>query len=193
MLRLLDQTDAARTMIGLHGSPSFRSTTGGGGPGTGRPRRRPEQPGTADHCGSLDRSPESQGSISTQTQRKRLPSTTCFYPFMATVSWRRRSSGAFLMRDTVADAASSELADIRRHMQAAQAKSRQILQKIISSPTYGKILQETIITQQDGRFVVPVRGGAQGDLPGGWFTTSLPLAPRCSWNPWGWSRPTMST
>ena len=68
--------------------------------------------------------------------------------------------------DTIADAASPELADIRRHMRAAQAKSRQILQKIISSPTYGKILQETIITQRDGRFVVPVKAEHKGDLPG---------------------------
>ena len=68
--------------------------------------------------------------------------------------------------DTIADAASAELADIRRHMRAAQAKSRQILQKIISSPSYGKILQETIITQRDGRFVVPVKAEHKGDLPG---------------------------
>ena len=68
--------------------------------------------------------------------------------------------------DTIADAASTELADIRRHMRAAQAKSRQILQKIISSPSYGKILQETIITQRDGRFVVPVKAEHKGDLPG---------------------------
>ena len=68
--------------------------------------------------------------------------------------------------DTIADAASTELADIRRYMRAAQAKSRQILQKIISSPSYGKILQETIITQRDGRFVVPVKAEHKGDLPG---------------------------
>ena len=36
--------------------------------------------------------------------------------------------------NTVADAASPELADIRRHMRAALAKSRQILQKINASP-----------------------------------------------------------
>ena len=51
-------------------------------------------------------------------------------------------------------------------MRAAQAKSRQILQKIISSPSYGKILQETIITQRDGRFVVSVKAEHKGDLPG---------------------------
>ncbi len=68
--------------------------------------------------------------------------------------------------DTIADAASTELADIRRHMRAAQAKSRQILQKIISYPSYGQILQETIKTQRDGRIVVPVQAEHKGDLPG---------------------------
>ena len=33
-------------------------------------------------------------------------------------------------------------------------------------PSYGKILQETIITQRDGRFVVPVKAEHKGDLPG---------------------------
>jgi DNA mismatch repair protein MutS2 len=51
-------------------------------------------------------------------------------------------------------------------MRAAQAKSRQILQRIIASPSYGKILQESIITQRDGRFVVPVKAEHRGDLPG---------------------------
>ncbi|MFR7894098.1 MAG: hypothetical protein ACLU38_08480 [Dysosmobacter sp.] len=68
--------------------------------------------------------------------------------------------------NTVADAASPELADIRRHMRAALAKSRQILQKIISSPSYSKVLQDNIITQRDGRFVVPVRADQKGNLPG---------------------------
>ncbi|WP_367116678.1 endonuclease MutS2, partial [uncultured Oscillibacter sp.] len=68
--------------------------------------------------------------------------------------------------DTIADAASPELADIRRHMRAAQAKSRQILQRIISSPSYSKVLQESIITQRDGRFVVPVKAEQKGNLPG---------------------------
>ena len=41
VLRLLDQTDAARSMIGLRGSPVlFRREAGGGGPGPGGPGRR---------------------------------------------------------------------------------------------------------------------------------------------------------
>ena len=73
---------------------------------------------------------------------------------------------AILDEDTIADTASPDLQEIRRHMRAAVAKSRQILQRIISSPTYAKILQEAIITQRDGRFVVPVKAEHKGDLPG---------------------------
>ena len=66
----------------------------------------------------------------------------------------------------IADNASAGLADIRRHMRAAGAKSRQILQKIVSSPTYSKALQESLITQRDGRFVVPVKAEFRGEIPG---------------------------
>ena len=46
------------------------------------------------------------------------------------------------------------------------AKGRQILQRIISSPSYAKVLQEALITQRDGRFVVPVKAECKGSLPG---------------------------
>ncbi len=68
--------------------------------------------------------------------------------------------------DEIADNASPELADIRRHKRNAAAKGRQILQKIISSQSYSKVLQETIITQRDGRFVVPVKAEFRSSLPG---------------------------
>ena len=73
---------------------------------------------------------------------------------------------SILSEDEIADAASPELADIRRHKRAASAKGRQILQKIISSPSYKSTLQEALITQRDGRFVVPVKAEHRGDLPG---------------------------
>ena len=37
---------------------------------------------------------------------------------------------------------------------------------IISSPSYAKVLQEALITQRDGRFVVPVKAECKGSLPG---------------------------
>ena len=66
----------------------------------------------------------------------------------------------------IADNASAELADIRRHMRAASAKSRQILQKIVSSANYSRALQENLITQRDGRFVVPVKAEFRSEIPG---------------------------
>ena len=77
-----------------------------------------------------------------------------------------RIFSAILEEDVIADSASAELADIRRHKRVAAAKGRQILQKIISSQSYSKVLQEAIITQRDGRFVVPVKAECRGSLPG---------------------------
>ncbi len=68
--------------------------------------------------------------------------------------------------EELADGASPELADIRRKMRAATARVRDSLQKIISSPSYSKVLQEAIITQRGGRYVVPVRAEKKGELPG---------------------------
>ena len=68
--------------------------------------------------------------------------------------------------EEIADGASAELADIRRKMRAASARARDALQKIITAPSYAKVLQEPIITQRGGRFVVPVRAEKRADLPG---------------------------
>ncbi len=68
--------------------------------------------------------------------------------------------------EEIADGASPELADIRRKMRAATARVRDSLQKIITAPSYAKVLQEAIITQRGGRYVVPVRAEKKGELPG---------------------------
>ncbi len=66
----------------------------------------------------------------------------------------------------LADSASAELADIRRAMRVAGSRVREALQKIISSPTYQKALQEPIITMKNGRYVVPVKAEHKGAVPG---------------------------
>ena len=65
-------------------------------------------------------------------------------------------SNSILGEDEIADSASPELASIRRHIRATESKVRDILQKIISS-SQAKYLQESIITQRSGRYVVPVK------------------------------------
>ncbi len=68
--------------------------------------------------------------------------------------------------DEIADSASSDLADIRRKMRAAASRARDALQKIISSPSYAKALQETIITMRSDRYVVPVKAEFRNSIPG---------------------------
>ena len=71
-----------------------------------------------------------------------------------------------LSEDEIADAASPELADIRRHMRLQSAKVKESLQKIISSPTYAKSLRDPIITLRGDRYVVPVKAECKNDVPG---------------------------
>ena len=164
--RLQDQTGAARTMIGLRGSPSFSGV-----------KPVAEALDRADRGGSLNtRELLTIAGLLTCARRTReyfnddaAEKTAIDHLFLSLHGNRfleDRIKSAILDEDTIADTASSELADIRRHMRAAQAKSRQILQRIISSPSYSKILQESIITQRDGRFVVPVKAEHRGDMPG---------------------------
>ena len=77
-----------------------------------------------------------------------------------------RISGAILSEEEIADNASPELADIRRHMRIQAGKIRDGLQKIISSPAYSKFLREPIITIRQGRYVVPVKSECRNDVPG---------------------------
>ena len=166
VLRLLDQTDAARTMIGLYGAPSFSGVKSvaealsradrGGSLNTGELLR------IADLLNAARRARE-------YFNEKAEASTAIDHLFLSLRGNRfleEKIKRCIPEEGTIADAASPELADIRRHMRQAQARSREILQRIISSPSYAKILQETIITQRDGRFVVPVKAEHKGDLPG---------------------------
>lgn len=75
-------------------------------------------------------------------------------------------SRAILSEEEIADAASPELANLRRQMRQQNARVRETLNHIVSSPTYSKYLQESLITQRDGRFVIPVKSEHRGDIPG---------------------------
>ena len=63
------------------------------------------------------------------------------------------------------DNASPTLYDIRRKISGKTAKLRENLEKIIKGPT-AKYLQESIITQRDGRYVVPLKAEYKGQING---------------------------
>ena len=163
---LLDETDAAKVRVGLHGSPSFAGVKD-----VSRPLDR------ADHGGVLNtRELLDIAGVLTAARRvsdydaERQEEATAIDRLFSALHVNRyledKIRSAILDEETIADTASPELADIRRSMRAAASKGRQILQRIISSPSYAKVLQEALITQRDGRFVVPVKAECKGSLPG---------------------------
>lgn len=68
--------------------------------------------------------------------------------------------------EEMADSASPTLYGIRRKMRAASSKVREQLDRMIRSTHYQKFLQDPIVTQRNGRFVVPVRNEFRAEVPG---------------------------
>ena len=89
-----------------------------------------------------------------------------FMELIANKYLEEKINTSILSEEEIADAASAELADIRRHIRIQSSKVRESLQKIISSPTYAKYLQEPIITIRSDRFVVPVKSEYKSSIPG---------------------------
>jgi DNA mismatch repair protein MutS2 len=164
--RALDETDAAAERLGLHGSPSFSGV-----------KDVTASLSRADHGGMLNTREllDIAGLLTASRRvadydRERQGEPTVIDHLFSALHTNKyledKIHGAILDEETIADNASSDLADIRRKMRIAAAKGRQILQRIISSPSYAKVLQEALITQRDGRFVVPVKAEYKGSLPG---------------------------
>jgi len=89
-----------------------------------------------------------------------------FFAINPNKSLENKISSSIVSEDEIADNASRELSDIRRHIRIAGEKIRQTLNKIITSPTYSKALQEPIITMKNGRYVVPVKSEQKNVVPG---------------------------
>lgn len=68
--------------------------------------------------------------------------------------------------EEMSDKASDTLYDIRRKIRAKSGSIREKLDAMIRSSHYSKFLQEAIVTQRNGRFVVPVKSEHRGDVQG---------------------------
>ena len=163
--RRLQETTAAVDMMVLKGSPSFSGVK----PVAGNLQR-------ADMGGSLNtrelldiagvlaaaRSAKDYGESDAEKK-------TVIDQFFRSLHPNRfledKITGSIVGDGELADSASPELASIRRHMRATESKVRDILQKIISS-SQAKYLQEAIITQRSGRYVVPVKSEYKNEIPG---------------------------
>ena len=163
--RLQETNDAARLMT-LRGSPSFsgvrdirpaldRARLGGILNG----RELLDIAGVA-RCARLCKAYIAED----KTEKTSIDSL--FHALRANKFLEERITTALPAEDKVADSASQDLADIRRKMRAASARAREALNKILSSPSYAKALQEPIITMRSDRYVLPVRADHKSAVPG---------------------------
>ncbi len=66
----------------------------------------------------------------------------------------------------VLDSASPKLATLRREMRIAFDRLQSKLNNIVHNPNNGPYLQDTLITQRHGRYVIPLRAEFKGRIPG---------------------------
>ena len=163
--RLTETSDAARLMT-LRGSPSFS------GARDIRPALERARLGGAlntrellDIAG-LARCARLCKAYLAEEKNEKTSIDSLFHALRANKYLEERIYASIPAEDEIADSASSDLADIRRKMRAASARAREALNKILSSPSYAKALQEPIITMRSDRYVLPVRADHKSAVPG---------------------------
>ena len=78
----------------------------------------------------------------------------------------QRISESIIFEEEMSDAASPELASIRKRIVRQGMNIREQLDKLIKSRSTQKFLQEAIVTMRDGRYVVPVRSEYKNEVSG---------------------------
>ena len=76
-----------------------------------------------------------------------------------------RISRSIISEELISDDASPALADVRRKIRIANLKVRETLAKYTGG-SYSKYLQENIVTQRNGRYVIPVKAEHRNDIKG---------------------------
>lgn len=86
----------------------------------------------------------------------------CLVPLSDTAGNIRR---CILSEDEIADDASVRLKDIRRSIKNAKERLRSELSSMVQG-AYSSYLMEPVVTQRDGRFVLPVKSEYKNQVPG---------------------------
>ena len=162
---MLDQTTAASDLATRKGNPYFSEVRDVSDSLERADRGGALQPKELLNIGSVLRCART---VKSYTAEDEAPTVLdpLFHSLTANKYLEDKIFGAILSEEEIADAASPELADIRRHMRIQSGKIRDSLQKVISSPAYSKFLREPIITIRQGRYVVPVKSECKNDVPG---------------------------
>ena len=163
---LLEETDAAFVLMAKFGGPSFRDLKN-----VSNPLRRAQAGGSLgmrellDVAGTL-RSIRSLQSWHDKSAGMRTALSDRFSVLAPNKYLEEKIFTCIISEEEMADAASPALATIRRKIRNVSARARDQLDKLVRSPAHQKHLQESIITQRGGRYVVPVKAEFRGEVPG---------------------------
>ncbi len=163
---LLEETDAAFVLMAKFGAPSFyglknvtnalRRAQAGGGLGF---RELLDIAGTLRAIRSLSQwHGKSEGMQNALSGRFTILAPNKYL--------EEKIFTCILNEEEMADGASPALASIRRKIRNASARARDQLDKLIHSQSHQKHLQESIVTQRGGRYVVPVKAEFRSEIPG---------------------------
>ncbi len=164
--RLLEETDAAFVLMAKFGAPSFygmknvtnalRRAQAGGGLGL---RELLDIGGTLRAIRSLQQWHGKNAGMHTVLSPR-------FDILAPNKALEEKIFTCIQSEEEVSDAASPALASIRRKIRGAAARVREHLDRLIHSQAHQKHLQEAIVTQRGGRYVVPVKAEFRGEVPG---------------------------
>ena len=164
--RLLQETDDAFVLMARFGAPSFYGMTN-----VTNALRRAQAGGVLNLPEFLAVAATLRAIRSVADWRKKSESIP------TALDWRfetlqpnkfieERISMTIVSEEEISDNASVQLAAIRRKIRAASVRVREQLDKLIRSQTYQKYLQEAIVTQRGGRYVVPVKAEFRNEVKG---------------------------
>lgn len=163
---LLEETDAAFVLMAKFGGPSFRDLKN-----VSNPLRRAQAGGSLgmrellDVAGTL-RSIRALQSWHDKSAGMKIALSDRFSVLTPNKYLEEKIFTCIVSEEEMADAASPALATIRRKIRNASARARDQLDKLVHSQAHQKHLQESIITQRGGRYVVPVKAEFRGEVPG---------------------------
>ena len=81
-------------------------------------------------------------------------------------SLEKRISESIVSEEEMSDAASAELASIRKRITRQGLQIREQLDGMLKNKTTRGFLQDAVVTMRDGRYVVPVKSEHKSDVPG---------------------------
>ena len=163
--KLQQETEDASRLIGLQGSPAFSGVKD-----ISNALERAEKGGFLNPVellavGALLRAARLTKAYREERRDQQQTSLDSYFSMLSGNKFlEEKIENAIVSEEEISDHASSELYQIRRQIRAASSKIRDVLSKITSGNS--KALQDNIVTQRNGRFVVPVKAEYRGTFPG---------------------------